>query len=149
MYFPRKILRPEGRSWCEHVWLLLLLLSLLLSVMILIIGFTCPLTIHFKFITKCDKCHYKVRQVLYQGRPHIKSCTSLERPCRRKAVVNVNTYYYYYYYYCCCCCCCCCCRWWYLLLGLLVLQLSISSLLQNVISVITKCDRCYIKVVRI
>ena len=36
--------------------LLLLLLSfslLLLSVMILIIGFTCPPTIHFKFITKC------------------------------------------------------------------------------------------------
>ena len=27
----------------------------LLSMMILIIGFTCPPTIHFKFITKCDK----------------------------------------------------------------------------------------------
>ena len=25
--------------------------------------FTCPSTIHFKFLTKCDKCHYKVRQL--------------------------------------------------------------------------------------
>ena len=48
--------------------------------MIVISGFTCPPTIHFKFITKCDglfhykvlwsvitkcdKCYYKVRQVL-------------------------------------------------------------------------------------
>ena len=33
--------------------------------MILIIGFTCPATIHFKFITKCDSLlYYKVRQVL-------------------------------------------------------------------------------------
>ena len=32
--------------------------------MILIIGFTCPLTIHFEFITKCDKCYYKVRLFL-------------------------------------------------------------------------------------
>ena len=36
----------------------------LLSMMILIIGFTCPPTIHFKFITKCDKWYYKVREVL-------------------------------------------------------------------------------------
>ena len=27
--------------------------------------FTCPSTIHFKFLTKCDKCHYKVRQLLF------------------------------------------------------------------------------------
>ena len=32
--------------------------------MILIIGFICPPTVHFKFIIKCDKCYYKVRQVL-------------------------------------------------------------------------------------
>ena len=32
--------------------------------MTLITGFTCPPTIYFKFITKCDKCYYKVRQVL-------------------------------------------------------------------------------------
>ena len=25
-------------------------------------GVTCPPTVHFKFITKCDKCYYKVRQ---------------------------------------------------------------------------------------
>ena len=30
--------------------------------MTLITGFTCPPTIYFKFITKCDKCYYKVRQ---------------------------------------------------------------------------------------
>ena len=32
--------------------------------MILIIGFTCPPTMHFKFITKCNKCSYKVRQLI-------------------------------------------------------------------------------------
>ena len=26
-------------------------------------GFICPPTIYFKFITKCDKCYYKVRQL--------------------------------------------------------------------------------------
>ena len=30
-----------------------------------IIGFTCPPTICFKFITKYDKCYYKVRQLFY------------------------------------------------------------------------------------
>ena len=45
-------------------------------------------------------------------------------------------YYYYYHYY----CRCCCWRWWHILLGLLVLQTSISSLLQSATSVITKCD---------
>ena len=33
--------------------------------MTLITGFTCPPTIYFKFITKCDKCYYKVRQLFY------------------------------------------------------------------------------------
>ena len=32
--------------------------------MILIIGFSCPPTVHFKFITKCNKCSYKVRQLI-------------------------------------------------------------------------------------
>ena len=32
--------------------------------MMLIIGFTCPLTMHFKLITKCNKCSYKVRQLI-------------------------------------------------------------------------------------
>ena len=58
LYFPRKILKPE----VEHL-LLLLLSLLLLSMMTLITGFTCPPTIYFKFITKCDKCDYKVRQL--------------------------------------------------------------------------------------
>ena len=33
--------------------------------MTLITGFTCPPTIYFRFITKCDKCYYKVRQLFY------------------------------------------------------------------------------------
>ena len=32
--------------------------------MILIIGFTCSPTMHFKFITKCNKRSYKVRQLI-------------------------------------------------------------------------------------
>ena len=43
----------------------MLLSLLLLSMMELITGFTCPPTIYFKFITKCDKCYYKVRQLFY------------------------------------------------------------------------------------
>ena len=57
-----------------------------------------------------------------------------------KPEVDVNTYYYY--------CRCCCCRWWHLLLGLLVLRPSISSLLQSVTSVITKCDSFFYYKVR-
>ena len=46
--------------------------------MTLITGFTCPPTIYFKFITKCDsffitkcdKCYYKVRQVLQSATVH-------------------------------------------------------------------------------
>ena len=41
-----------------------LLLLLLLSLTILVIGFTGPPTIHFKFIVKCDNCYYKVRQLI-------------------------------------------------------------------------------------
>ena len=34
--------------------------------MVLIIGFTCPTTIHFKFITKCDRFfYYKLRKLFY------------------------------------------------------------------------------------
>ena len=40
--------------------MILLSLLLLLSMMTLITGFTCRPTIYFKFITKCDKCYYKV-----------------------------------------------------------------------------------------
>ena len=42
--------------------------SSVLSMMILIIGFTCPPSIHFKFITKCDSLfYYNVRQLLLQS----------------------------------------------------------------------------------
>ena len=54
----RAFLCPHLRNWCWKAFSGMLLLSLLLllfsSMMILIIGLTCPLTIHFKFITKCD-----------------------------------------------------------------------------------------------
>ena len=60
------------------IWLLSLLL--LLSRIKLIIGFTCPPTIHFKFITKCDsifitKCemYNKVRQFYYKVRQNKRS----------------------------------------------------------------------------
>ena len=58
--------------------LLLLLLLLLWSMMILIIGYTCPPTIHFKFITKCDNCYYKVRQLIL-----LQSATSVITKCDR------------------------------------------------------------------
>ena len=39
--------------------------------MILINGFTCPPNIHFKFVTKCDKCYYKVRQLILLESPMV------------------------------------------------------------------------------
>ena len=47
--------------------------------MILIIGFICPPTVHFKFITKCDKCYYKVRQFYYKVRQNIPYAVCLNR----------------------------------------------------------------------
>ena len=32
---------------------------------LVIVGFTYPPTMHFKFITKCGKCYYKLRQLVY------------------------------------------------------------------------------------
>ena len=52
----------------------------LLSMVILIIGFTCPPTIHLKFITKCDKCYYKAREVLQS------TTLQLYRPSERTLV---------------------------------------------------------------
>ena len=47
--------------------------------------------------------------------------------------LTINYYYCLNHYH--------CCRWWYLLLGLLVLRISISSLLQSATAYfITKCD---------
>ena len=84
--------------------LLLLLLSfllplLLLSMMTLITGCNCPPTIYFKFITKCDKhyykvrqlfllqsamvCYYKVRQVLLQSATGISKCDNFITKCDR------------------------------------------------------------------
>ena len=85
-------LRPHLRNWCwkpfsEHGELLLLLslssstsslLLLLFLMMTLIIGFTCPPTIHFKFITKCDSLfYYKVRWSV------ITKCDNLIAKCER------------------------------------------------------------------
>ena len=59
----------------------------------MITGFTCPPTIYFKFITKCDKCYYKVRQLFllqsamvcyYKVRQVLlQSATSVIRKCDR------------------------------------------------------------------
>ena len=46
-------LRPHLRNWCWKPFSGMLTLSLLL-LLILIIGFTCPASIRFKFMTKCD-----------------------------------------------------------------------------------------------
>ena len=68
--------------------------------MILIIGLTCPPTIHFKFITKCDSlfllqsamvCYYKVRQLFYykvrqvllQSAIGVTKCENLITKCDR------------------------------------------------------------------
>ena len=47
--------------------------------MTLITGFTCPPTIYFKFITKCDKCYYKVRQVLQRVTILLQSATGITK----------------------------------------------------------------------
>ena len=61
--------------------------------MILIIGFTCPPTIHFKFITKYDNCYYKVRQlILLQSATAflLQSATSVSTKCDRSYKVRQN-----------------------------------------------------------
>ena len=67
-------LRPHLRNWCwkpfsgmlllKLLLLLLLLLSLLLF-LVLADDDACPPTIFFKFITKFERCYYKVRQLFY------------------------------------------------------------------------------------
>ena len=47
--------------------------------MTLITGFICPPTIYFKFITKCDKCYYKVRQVLQSVTILLQSATGITK----------------------------------------------------------------------
>ena len=66
---------------CDSLLLLLsfLLSLLLLSMMTLITGFTCPPTIYFKFITKCDKCYYKVRQLLQSVTILLQSATGITK----------------------------------------------------------------------
>ena len=59
--------------------------------MILIIGFTCPLTVHFKFITKCNKCSYKVRQVFLQSATGITKCDNFISMCDRYYKVRQNS----------------------------------------------------------
>ena len=64
------------------------MLLFLLSVMIFIIGFTFPTTIHFKFITKCDKYYYKVLQ--NKVSMHVLACFMLHVPLHIKRVVYVG-----------------------------------------------------------
>ena len=107
-------LRPHLRNWSwkpfSELFLLsslwsssLLLLLLLFLMMIFIIGLTCPPTIHFKFITKCDslfllqsatsvitKCDtcYKVRESHYKVRQVLPSATIITK-CDRTPFVRL------------------------------------------------------------
>ena len=50
----------------------------------LIIGFTCPPTIHFKFIIKSDKFYYKLRQlILLRSATGISKCATIITKCDR------------------------------------------------------------------
>ena len=42
-------------------------------------GFSCPPTVHVRFITKCDKCHYKELQIFFL----LQSVTSVITKCDR------------------------------------------------------------------
>ena len=53
------------------------------------IEFTCPLTIHFKFITKCDKCYYKVRQLIL-----LQSAMSVITKCDSFFITSCDKCYY-------------------------------------------------------
>ena len=45
---------------------------------LVIVGFTYPPTMHFKFITKCGKCYYKLRQlVYYEVRQVVLQCATI------------------------------------------------------------------------
>ena len=55
--------------------------------------FTCPSTIHFKFLTKCNKYHYKVRQLLFwQSVIFCLSATAFYYKCGR--YYKVQQFYY-------------------------------------------------------
>ena len=91
-------LRPHLKNWCWKHFSGMLVLFFLLSMMILIIWFTCPLTIHFKFTTKCDsflitKCdrYCKVRQLLQSATKHTRAvfyATDIPSP----AIVGLQTF---------------------------------------------------------
>ena len=74
--------------------LIILLLSLLLSMMRFITGFTCPPTIYFKFITKCDKYYYKVRQLLL-----LQSATAFLLQSTTSVITKYNRYYKVWQFY--------------------------------------------------
>ena len=61
---------------------------LLLPMMMPFIGFTCPPTIHFKFITKGLKCYYKVRWSV------ITKCHSFFITKYDKCYYKVRQFYY-------------------------------------------------------
>ena len=69
-------------------------LLLLLSMMALITGFSCPPTIYFKFITKCDKCYYKVRQVLQSVTILLQSATIITKCDSTEAARVTATLYF-------------------------------------------------------
>ena len=44
---------------------------------LLIVGFTYPPTVHLKFITKCGKCCYKLRQLVYYKVRLVLQCATI------------------------------------------------------------------------
>ena len=68
------------------ITIIIIIIIIIIIVFIIIVDDYTYLLIHFKFITKCDKCYYKVRQVLLQSTTIITKCdrTPLTRfECRR------------------------------------------------------------------
>ena len=58
------------------------IVSFVLSMLILlIVGFTCPPTVYFTFITKCGKCCYKLRQLVTSLLQPVTNATSGTTMC--------------------------------------------------------------------
>ena len=86
-------LRPRARferGWSSAIIIIITIIIIIittnycivlfvLSMLILVIGgFTYPPTVHFKFITKCGKCCYKLRQlVYYKVRQVVSQCATI------------------------------------------------------------------------
>ena len=84
-----------------------IVLFVLSMLILLIVGFTCPPTMHFKFITKCGKCCYKLRQLVYNKvRQVVLQCATIffikkgatehgsQRCCNINCILNICRQYF-------------------------------------------------------